>query len=226
MLSGILTDIEGTTSSLSFVRETLFPYARAALARFVGAHAEVQAIRALLEETRHRAGLPADAPDEVLVTVLERWIDEDQKIAPLKALQGHLWRQGYEQGVFQGHVYADAARALRDWHGLGVPLYVFSSGSVDAQRLLFRYSCLGDLEPLFAGFFDTRTGAKRDPGAYRAISAQTRIPAAGFLYLSDIEEELVAARSAGFQTLLIDRERPCAPAPGARVARSFSEVRW
>ncbi|HET9122311.1 MAG TPA: acireductone synthase [Acidiferrobacteraceae bacterium] len=220
MIAGIVTDIEGTTSSLSFVRDVLFPYARAALPEFIAAHGTEPPIRALLDEARVTAGLPPDAPLTALVALLQGWIDQDLKIPALKALQGFIWRQGYEEAAFQGHVYEDAAARLHAWHEQGLRLYVFSSGSVAAQRLLFRYSCCGDLEPLFAGFFDTRTGAKRAPDAYRSIAAATGCEAQRLLYLSDVAEELTAARSAGLNTVLVDRG---AAATGPCV-RDFSEI--
>jgi enolase-phosphatase E1 len=159
-IRAILTDIEGTTSSIAFVAQTLFPYAKSALPAYVAAHAE--ALAPLLDEVR--AAEPGDP-----VTTLLRWIDEDRKATPLKTLQGLIWAEGYAGGAFKGHVYPDAAEALRRWRGTGLRLYVYSSGSVEAQKLIFRHSDQGDLEPLFSGWFDTRTGPKREAASYARI---------------------------------------------------------
>lgn len=196
-MTAILTDIEGTTTSLSFVADVLFPYARAHLADYVAAHpAETAPI--LSDVARAAAGDP--------VATLLRWIDEDRKATPLKTLQGMIWAEGYASGAFTGHVYADTIVALRRWHAQGVKLYVFSSGSVAAQKLLFAHSDAGDLTPLFSGYFDTTTGPKREPQSYAKIADAIGVAPGDVLFLSDIREEIDAARAAGLQALLIDRE--------------------
>ena len=149
MPRAILTDIEGTTSSIAFVAETLFPYARERLPAFVAAHPD-EAAPILAEVAAMEPGDP--------VATLTRWIDEDRKATPLKTLQGMIWADGYRERAFTGHIYPDAAAALRRWHEAGIALYVFSSGSVAAQKLLFGHSDAGDLTPLFSGYFDTTTG--------------------------------------------------------------------
>ncbi len=204
-LRGIVTDIEGTTTSLVFVKDVLFPYARRALPGFIEAHGDDTEVRALLEEARALAGLEATARDAEITRILCTWIDEDRKIAPLKSLQGLIWARGYAEGAFFGHVYDDAVIALRSWHQEGLRLFVFSSGSVEAQQQLFRYSTHGDLTPLFSGYFDTRTGAKREASAYRSIAAVATLDPRSLLFLSDTVEELDAAASAGFRTVLVDR---------------------
>src|SRR3990172_6881103 len=197
MIQAILTDIEGTTSSLSFVKDVLFPYSRRHIADFVRAHAGDAAVRRLLDDARREiGGSPTD--DEVIAGLI-RWIDQDRKITPLKALQGMIWETGYRQGGFKGHMYEDAARNLRKWHARGVRLYVFSSGSVQAQNLLFAHTEYGDLPPLFSGYFDTTFGAKREAESYRRIAAAIGLPPARILFLSYIIEELHAARPAGLR---------------------------
>ena len=196
MPRAILTDIEGTTSSIAFVAETLFPYARERLPAFVAAHPDVAA--PILAEVA--AAEPGDP-----VATLIRWIDEDRKATPLKTLQGMIWADGYREGAFTGHIYADAVAALRRWHAAGIALYVFSSGSVAAQKLLFGHSDAGDLTPLFSGYFDTATGPKRAAASYRAIAAAIGIAPDDVLFLSDTPEEIAAARDAGMPALLIDR---------------------
>lgn len=216
MIKAIITDIEGTTSSLSFVKDVLFPYAHKHMAAFVRAHAHETAVRKWLDEVQQTLGEPAD--DEKVIAQLVQWIDEDKKVTPLKALQGMIWEAGYRQVDFKGHVYEDAVRNLKAWHAQGVKLYVFSSGSVQAQKLLFAYSEYGDLTPLFSGYFDTTVGAKREPDSYRKIAADIGLPPGDVLFLSDIKEELDAAHSADMQTvwLLRDGDLPAATHPQAR----------
>lgn len=211
MTRAILTDIEGTTSSLSFVKDVLFPYARRHLAGYVRDHAGDPQVRACLEETRALAGLP-EAGDEPLIAQLLAWVDEDRKATPLKALQGMIWELGYLRGDFTGHVYDDAAAVLRDWHARGIALYVYSSGSVHAQKLLFAHTAFGDLTPLFDGYFDTRSGAKTEAESYRRIAAEIGTPAVEILFLSDIVQELDAARDAGMQTCQLVRDGSTDPA--------------
>lgn len=204
MVAAIVTDIEGTTSSLSFVKDVLFPYARKHLARFVAEHAQEPKVRELLDAANQEAGGGLD--DAGIVAQLERWIDEDRKITPLKSLQGLIWEAGYRNGDFKGHIYTDAAEQLRAWHAQGIPLYVYSSGSVYAQKLLFGFSEAGDLTPLFSGYYDTHIGGKREAASYRAIVDDIKLPASEILFLSDIVEELDAASDAGMQTLQLVRD--------------------
>jgi enolase-phosphatase E1 len=199
----IVTDIEGTTSSIRFVVDVLFPYSRARLAPFVRAQADE--LGAVFDAVHREVGDTA-LDIEAIIARLEQWHDADRKIAPLKTVQGLIWADGYACGAFAGHVYPDAVAGLRRWHARGIALYVYSSGSVAAQKLLFGHSEAGDLTPLFAGHFDTAIGAKRDAHAYRAIVAALGLPADRILFLSDVAEELAAAREAGLGVTLIARD--------------------
>ncbi|MEZ5485740.1 MAG: acireductone synthase, partial [Lysobacteraceae bacterium] len=143
--------------------------------------------------------------DDCIVELLQGWIDEDRKHTALKALQGMVWRDGYERGDYRAHFYADAAESLRHWHADGHPLYVYSSGSVPAQKLFFGYSEAGDLTPLVSGWFDTEIGHKRDADSYRRITNAIGRAPGDILFLSDVVEELDAAREAGLRTALLDR---------------------
>lgn len=204
MKKTILTDIEGTTSSISFVKDVLFPYARRELPGFVREHADDPKVRHWLEQVQLELG-GEDFGDDLLVATLIDWIDADRKHTALKALQGMLWKRGYADGDYAAHVYADAVTALQAWHAAGHPLYVYSSGSVPAQRLLFGHTTAGDLTPLFSGFFDTEVGGKREVRSYRNILDALALPADQVIFLSDVVEELDAAREAGLDTVLIDR---------------------
>lgn len=222
MTQAIVTDIEGTTSSLSFVKDVLFPYARAHLPDFVRRHAQDAEVTELLDATRQISG--ADLDNEQLIAQFVDWIDRDQKITPLKSLQGLIWQDGYRQGAFKGHVYPDAAEGLKHWHTQGYRLYVYSSGSVYAQKLLFGHTEYGDLTPLFSGYFDTHIGGKQDAASYRAIARQIGLPAADILFLSDIEAELNAARAAGFDTCWLVRDQAIDSRAAHRQVNDFTAI--
>ena len=224
MIRVVLTDIEGTTSSISFVHEVLFPYASEHIAGFVReGHSENPAIAAELDQVAERSGTPRDDL-EGLISVLQQWIAEDKKETSLKTLQGMVWEQGYQQGAFKGHVYPDAAEYLRFWHDRGLRLYVYSSGSVKAQKLIFGFSNEGDLTPFFSGYFDTNVGGKKEPQAYRTILGELGVEPATVLFLSDVEAELVAAEACGLKTCWLIREGQLPPQSGRPVARDFREV--
>ncbi len=211
----VVTDIEGTTSSIAFVKETLFPYARERIGAFIRANADVPEVAEHLAATRGKDVLDLDG----VIRRLEGWIDEDRKATPLKALQGMIWREGYAEGAYQGHVYPDAVEGLRRWHAMGVDLYVYSSGSVPAQQLIFRHTPAGDLTPLFSGYFDTRVGGKKDAASYRAIAKRIDVDPGEVLFLSDVTAELDAARDAGMKTVRLVR-----PEDGTVAGSSHPEV--
>jgi len=222
VIKAIVTDIEGTTSSIDFVHQSLFPYAKQRLRAFLrdrGGDAAVQEQLAEVAKLEGRALSLDEAAD-----VLERWIAEDRKLTPLKALQGMIWRQGYEAGELKGHVYPDTPEALRRWHAEGRRLYVYSSGSEEAQRLIFGYSDAGDLTPLFSGYFDTRIGGKREAASYRAILEQIGRPGEEVLFLSDIAEELDAAQAAGMKTCQLLRDERTQLAAGHAQVGKLTDV--
>ena len=204
MIKAILLDIEGTTSSLSFVRDVLFPYSRERMADFIGSHLKDVEVRKLLDDARAVAGQQLN--NEQLIQQLLRWVDEDRKVTPLKSLQGLIWGQGYRKGDLHGHIYEDAARKLKEWWSKDTKLYVFSSGSVYAQKLLFGHTKYGDLTSLFSGYFDTSIGAKQEVDSYRKIIGRIGLAPGEILFLSDIKAELDAARSAGMKTIWLVRE--------------------
>ncbi|WP_075183487.1 acireductone synthase [Pantoea sp. 1.19] len=204
MIRAIVTDIEGTTSDIRFVHDVLFPFAREHLADFIQQQHAEPAVRQALDDLRAELGEP-QADSQRLIAALRQFMDEDRKSTALKALQGMIWRDGYLSGQFTGHLYADVLPALQAWRGQGIDLYVYSSGSVAAQKLLFGYSDAGDITPLFTGYFDTHVGAKREVSAYRTIADRLALSPASLLFLSDIHQELDAAREAGWHTLQLIR---------------------
>jgi enolase-phosphatase E1 len=218
----VLTDIEGTTSSIAFVHEVLFPYSRARLADYVAAHAAEPEVAAILDVVRAEAGEP-DLDIAGCTALLIEWHDADRKIGPLKALQGLIWAKGYAEGALQGHVYPDAAAGLARWHAGGTALYVYSSGSVAAQKLIFGHTAYGDLTPLFSGYFDTGVGGKKEAASYAAIAATIGVTPAEILFLSDVEAELAAAAAAGLQVILLARDTVPEQTPYP-VAHSFDAI--
>ncbi|MBN3082602.1 acireductone synthase [Pectobacterium polaris] len=205
MIKAIVTDIEGTTSDIRFVHSVLFPYARERLAYTVRQHGSDPEIAQALNALRQELGQP-DADSETLIAALNQFMDEDRKSTALKQLQGIIWRAGYRNGDFQGHLYPEVAAQLAAWQQQGLRLYVYSSGSVEAQQLLFGYSNAGDLRPLFSDYFDTRVGAKRETDSYRTIAQAIGLPAEQLLFLSDIRQELDAAQEAGWHTCQLIRD--------------------
>lgn len=224
MIKAIVTDIEGTTSSISFVKDVLFPYARSHLPDYIRKHQEEAEVAGLLDAARSLVGGEADT--EALIAHFIHWLDTDQKITPLKSLQGIIWHYGYLQGDFHGHIYEDAARQLKAFKQQGYCLYVYSSGSVFAQKLLFGNSDYGDLTGLFSGYFDTHIGGKKEAVSYRHIAEHIKLQADEILFLSDIKEELDAARQAGFATYWLVREQAVDPQADHRQISDFDGIQF
>jgi enolase-phosphatase E1 len=229
----ILTDIEGTTSSISFVKDVLFPYAAKHLPAYVKQHIEDDVVKTALQQTAELAGADGIEIDvkntDQLIKQLLVWIAEDRKATPLKNLQGLIWKTGYENGDYQAHMYPDATEYLKKWHSEGMPLYVYSSGSVKAQKLFFGYSQDGNLLPLFSGHFDTLMGGKREVQSYVNIlnelqKTHTSLNAEDVLFLSDIKEELDAAKEVGIQTVWLIREDEIPADAEHKAVKSFAEI--
>ena len=204
----ILTDIEGTTTSISFVYDVLFPYFREHLNE-LSELSEEEEVKKAIEQTIDLALKEEHLHLETVDEVIEQWKQwslADKKITPLKTIQGVLWKKGYEEGTIKGHVYPDVEPALRKWKAEGISLGVFSSGSVQAQKLLFGYSDAGNLLDCFSVYFDTTTGTKRDSSTYTTIAEQLNLGTSEILFLSDIREELEAAEHSGMRTIQLVRE--------------------
>jgi enolase-phosphatase E1 len=208
MIKYILSDIEGTTSSVSFVYEVLFPYFRSNISKLK----ELKDIPEVFQAFRNTAVLAREVEnkelksDEEIIDLLLKWSLEDKKITPLKTLQGILWEEAYKSGEIKGHVFEDVKPSFEKWKNLGLFIGIFSSGSIQAQKLLFGYSNYGDLSVYLSNYFDTTTGQKRESTTYTKISQILELKPSEILFLSDIVEELQAADDAGFQTTLILRE--------------------
>jgi enolase-phosphatase E1 len=203
--AAVVVDIEGTVGSIRFVKDVLFPYARSRLRPFILANQARPDVAGQLDAVAAETGI---ADVDGLIAQLERWSDADRKFTPLKALQGMVWAGGYASGELVAHLYDDAIAALQRWADARMPVYVYSSGSVAAQKLFFAHTRAGDLAAGLAGYFDTTTGPKRDPESYRRIASTIGRPAPELLFLSDVAAELEAAAEAGFQTVQVRREPP------------------
>ncbi|MGB6986864.1 MAG: acireductone synthase [Candidatus Aquilonibacter sp.] len=199
-----LIDIEGTVGSIAFVRDVLFPYASQRMDEYVLAHRDEPAVREVLDQTAAESGA-ARENEPALLAALHDWSNRDVKVTPLKALQGMIWLDGYASSGLRGHLYPDAIDALRRFHDAGVALYVYSSGSVAAQKLLFGNSVAGDLLPLFTGFYDTTIGGKREADSYERILDDIGAAPNESIFFSDNELELDAADEAGIQTVQLAR---------------------
>jgi enolase-phosphatase E1 len=215
----LLLDIEGTTSSIDFVYKTLFPYASARAEDYLREHFAEREVTKLVESLRTEQAREAmngariaewrgDSAEEMIkaaASYVQHLIALDRKVTPLKTLQGMIWEDGFREGELKGHVYEDVPRAFVKWKSEGKRIAIFSSGSVQAQKLLFGYSIAGDLTKYIDAYFDTTTGPKREAASYTAIAKTLGLSAESMLFISDIAAELDAAREAGIQTALMLR---------------------
>ena len=231
----VLLDIEGTTTPIAFVTETLFPYARAHAADYLARHQQAAASReavALLRDeyaedmpdAGPRSGVAQDATPFDVLEYVEWLMDRDRKSRGLKTLQGLIWEEGYRTGQLHGQVFPDVRPALERWRAAGMRIAIYSSGSVLAQQLLFQSTNAGDLTPLIDGYFDTAVGPKQSPDSYRTIVARLDVRPPQVLFVSDVERELDAAREAGLTTALCVRSSSSNAAASHPVIQSFDEL--
>lgn len=214
----VLLDIEGTISSQSFVTRVLYAYLRERMPAYVAEHRDDPVIQAILADTITLSGSDADP-----VETLQAWLAEDKKAPPLKKIQGLIWEHGYAEGAFKGHIYDDAFAVLKRWHADGVPLYIFSSGSIQSQVQFFQFNQEGDLRSLFSGHFDTDTGAKVETASYTKIAKAIGVAPEKLLFFSDNPRELVAAEAAGLPFVHVLREDTPSDARFPEI-HSFEEV--
>jgi enolase-phosphatase E1 len=210
MIKAIITDIEGTTTDIDFVHKVLFPYSRRKMHAFLNEHQHSPEVAQEIKQAQQLMQNQTASLDAVCEQLIA-WIDSDQKIGPLKTLQGFIWAEGFAKGEYQGHVYQDAYDHLQKWHQAGLKLYVYSSGSVQAQRLLFQYSAFGDMRPLFQGYFDTQVGGKKESASYATILKAIQFKPEETLFLSDVVAELDAAKENGMHTALLNRNKAALP---------------
>lgn len=231
MPDAILLDIEGTTTSIDFVLETLFPYSKERIAKYVELHFDAlkPEINQLVEESSHddKYTMPVDPAEPGSVSsYLEFLIGENRKSTPLKTIQGRIWQEGYKSGELLSHVFDDVPRALERWAVSGKKIAIFSSGSILAQQLLFRHTHHGDLTTHIVRYFDTTTGPKREPESYTRIAKELGYSPQQVTFLSDIPEELAAAAKAGMEAVLVIRtvNKAVDDTASYRVVTSFDDV--
>lgn len=236
----VVLDIEGTTTPIAFVHDVLFPYAADALEGFLESRWQDDEVQACVRMLAEQAAEDMAAGREGAVAIPEepeqarreatlascRWLmAHDRKVTGLKALQGVMWRDGYRTGELRGQVYEDVPTALRRWSEAAIPVHIYSSGSIEAQKLLFGHSTAGDLTPLLSGHFDTTTGHKREAASYQAIVDEIGLPAEQVLFLTDVVQEAQAAREAGLQAAILDRPGNLPqPAHDLPVLKDFEPV--
>jgi enolase-phosphatase E1 len=234
-IRALLLDIEGTTTPIEFVHQVLFPYARAHAAEYLARNQDsagvLEAI-ALLRDERAAEVRPEREvrlkPDTTYAALeyVYSLMDRDKKSPGLKALQGLIWQDGYKSGELRGQVYPDVVAAFERWRARGIDIYIYSSGSVLAQRLLFGSTEAGDLTTFLNDYFDTAVGPKVSPDSYGVIAARIHVPPPEILFVSDVGQELDAARTSGMRTALCVRGGGDGP-PGSashQVIRSFDEI--
>lgn len=232
-ISHLLLDIEGTTCPVSFVGQTLFPYAASHLEAYLQAHGNQPAVQQLLEGARRAWRQDPDPQAQrlrqnestSLAAYLLWLISQDRKLTELKELQGLIWRDGYANGDLLAPLFEDVPQALKRWHRQGLVLAVYSSGSVGAQQLLYQYSDAGDLRELFRHWFDTSTGPKQSASSYGSIADVMGVPPAQVLFVSDALAECEAAAGAGMQVRFSDREgNPARDAGRFARIQSFNDL--
>jgi len=202
---GILLDVEGTTSSISFVYDVLFEFAKRHVGDFLARHADDPLVAGLASDLARETGTDPAAPREEIALAAIDLMNRDVKSTPLKALQGLIWRGGFESGELVSHVFPDVPPALEQWSASGLDVRIYSSGSVEAQRLFFGHTSAGDLLPHLCGHYDTTTGPKREPSSYASIADDMGLEPRQILFVSDVGAELDAARAAGMATALAVR---------------------
>ncbi|MBX3417124.1 MAG: acireductone synthase [Pirellulaceae bacterium] len=227
----LLLDIEGTTSSIRFVTDEMFPFVRRHLLEFVDAKRFDAAALLVFDQIRDEAarlGFEAQSelePIENLVAAVNFLMDRDAKVTGLKKLQGMIWESGFLSGHLIAHLYPEVPECLLKWKEQGRDLRIYSSGSVAAQKLFFGHTIAGNLLPYFSAHYDTTVGGKKEADSYTKIVEDIGISANSILFVSDVVEDLAAAQSAGLQTVLSVRlENPPQPTHDFPSISSFSEI--
>ncbi|MEZ6133888.1 MAG: acireductone synthase [Pirellulaceae bacterium] len=223
-----MLDIEGTTSSISFVHDVMFPFVLQRLDEFLEQNFDQPEVRAACEQIASDANHACDPSSRISIQdEVRRLMKDDVKATGLKALQGLIWHGGFESGELVAHVYPDVIPAIERWKAAGIDVRIYSSGSIAAQRLFFAHlDGHGDCLHLFSGHYDTTIGGKKQSSSYEAIAQDWKLPPADILFVSDIADELIAALGAGLQVR--GSLRPGnAPFPrnlDAKLIGSFDEI--
>ncbi len=233
-MQAILLDIEGTTTPIDFVHKTLFPFSKAKLGEFVSKNLPEMETEIVQLKKEYKTDFAEqiygrnfdETQPETIINYLEFLIEADRKSTPLKSLQGKIWQKGYESGELRSEVFDDVPEAFERWKSENVLIAIYSSGSVLAQKLLFENTNHGDLTKYISAYFDTTTGAKKEKESYKIIAGSIDLPAEEMVFISDVPEELDAARNAGMQTILSVREgnAPILEDTNHRIVQSFEGI--
>jgi len=224
MAKAVLIDIEGTIAPISFVKDVLFPYSKEKMEQFISENKNRPEVKEILEQVQEIEGRKMSETE--IIQTLKRWIDEDKKISPLKEIQGYIWKEGFGSGKIKAPVYEDAYKKMKEWKEKGLKLYIYSSGSVQAQKLFFSHTEKGNILELFNGHFDTKIGGKKDKGSYLKIAKIIGFPPEEIIFLSDNPDEITAASQAGMKAYRLVRPEDATPIqdfPFPQIV-SFDEV--
>ncbi len=224
MVKAILIDIEGTVAPISFVKDVLFPYSKEKMESFVKENENKPEIKQILEDVKKIE--KREMSTEEVIDTLKKWIDEDRKITPLKEIQGYIWEEGFKSGNVKAPLYKDAYEKMLYWNKKGIPMYIYSSGSVKAQKLFFSHTEYGNIVDFFNGFFDTKIGNKKEKGSYEKIARAIGLKPEEILFLSDNPDEIKAAAEAGMQVMRVVREKDAEYIPDFPYPqiKSFEEI--
>jgi enolase-phosphatase E1 len=237
-IRGILLDIEGTTSSISFVYDVMFPFVREQLMQFLERNWNSATLNACLDRlaldighTDRQSWLGELSESESrssnqqfqIQQAVHRLMDADAKVTGLKQLQGLIWESGFKSGQLIGHLFEEVGQSIHAWASQGIDVRIYSSGSIAAQQLFFGHSDAGNLLPQIRGHYDTTLGGKQSPESYQKIATDIELLPEQILFISDVVAELSAAKTAGMQTLLSIRpgNKPVPPDHGFTSVTDF-----
>lgn len=208
----LLLDIEGTVSPVAFVYDVMFPFIRSHLSTFLEARWEEPDVRAAVALVGKDLEVPQDISwpggdsisdrQQVVIQAVNEFMDRDAKVTGLKQLQGLIWKDGFDSGQLVAELFPDVLPKLQQFRAASIPLYIYSSGSIGAQKLFFGHTSQGDLLEWLAGHFDTTSGNKKESRSYERICEAIGLPAQQIWFISDVVAELDAARQAGMRTVL------------------------
>lgn len=218
-MKALVFDIEGTTTDINFVHDVLFPFARKRIESFV--RANEKELSEIIDSINRENNL--SSLDET-ISLLVKWIDEDKKVKELKEIQGLIWKEGYDKEDYTAHVYSDVIPALKKWKENGLDLFIYSSGSIKAQKLLFSHTEAGDITNFFKGYFDTTIGSKKEPSSYERIAKEIGCNPQEITFFTDNVDEVKAAKSASFNVIHVNRDGLYNDSE-FNMAKNFSEVR-
>jgi enolase-phosphatase E1 len=222
----ILLDIEGTIAPISFVKEVMFPYSKNKLEKFLKENKDKEEIKKIIEEVEKIEGKKLTLSE--VIEILKRWIDEDKKITPLKDLQGYIWKEGFEKGELKAPIYEDAIKKIKEWKNKGYKIYIYSSGSVQAQKLFFSHTNYGNILNMFDGHFDTKIGNKKDKNSYLKIAKEIGVEPKEIIFLSDDEKEIESSIEAGLKGIKVSRkgDKPFIENYPYEQIKSFEELNF